>query len=338
MKHIKTLFKTVFAGIVALAILCALMFGYYFIPLRENNPKQNTDYVWAKNTPWVNLTEGVSFGVTDTNGFINKEVVENPDILFLGSSHTESMNVLQNKNMCALLNDKFDGKYRAYNMGISGHTIYKVVQYLNTTLNIYQKAPKYIIIETSDVALNEAAVQQALSGEVKKTEVVDAGLIAQMQKVPYFRMMYHQLDTGMLDMLMDKKKASNATPNSETKAVDKPIIDEKPYNEMLGYLQNLEKEYGTQIIVMFHPFETINADGSISFAQAEYVKVFSKAAQKYDIGFVDMTDDFQKMYYEENHVLHGFSTGELGAGHINKYGHAAIAERLYQYINALEVK
>lgn len=338
MKPIKTLFKTVLAGLTALAILCVLMLGYYFIPLRENNSKQNTDYVWAKNTPWVSLTEGVSFGVTDADGFINKDVVENPDILFLGSSHTESMNVLQNENMCALLNDKFDGKYSAYNMGISGHTIYKVVQYLNITLNIYPKAPKYTIIETSDVALIDSSVQQALSGEVKKTKVVDTGLLYQMQKVPYFRMMYHQLDTGMLDMLIDKKKANNATANAKPKEVEKVEIDEKPYGEMLGYLQKLEKEYNTQIIVMFHPFETINADGSISFAQAEYAEIFSKVAQKNGIGFVDMTEDFEKMYYEENHVPHGFSTGEMGAGHINKYGHAAIADRLYRYIESSEVK
>ena len=338
MKPIKTLFKTVFAGLTALAILCVLMLGYYYIPLRENNSKQNTDYVWAKNTPWVSLTEGVSFGVTDAAGFINKDVVENPDILFLGSSHTESMNVLQSENMCALLNDKFDGKYTAYNMGISGHTIYKVVQYLNATLNIYPKVPKYVIIETGDVALTDVDVHQALSSEVKKTKVVDTGLLYNMQKVPYFRMMYHQLDTGMLDMLTDKKKANNATNNTKQKAVEKVEIDEKPYDEMLGYLQKLEKEYNTQIIVMFHPFETINADGSISFAQDEYAEIFSKVAQKYGIGFVDMTEDFEKMYYEEHHVPHGFSTGEIGAGHINKYGHAAIADRLYRYIESSEVE
>ena len=338
MKPIKTLFRTVLAGLTALAILCVLMLGYYYIPLRENNSKQNTDYVWAKNTPWVSLTEGVSFGVTDAAGFINKDVVENPDILLLGSSHTESMNVLQSENMCALLNDKFDGKYSAYNMGISGHTIYKVVQYLNATLNIYPKVPKYVIIETGDVALTDVDVHQALSGEVKKTKVVDTGLLYQMQKVPYFRMMYHQLDTGMLDMLTDKKKANNATTNAKPKAVEKVEIDEKPYDEMLGYLQKMENEYDTQIIVMFHPFETINADGSISFAQADYAEIFSKVSQKYGIGFVNMTEDFEKMYYEENHVPHGFSTGEIGAGHINKYGHAAIADRLYRYIESSEVE
>ena len=191
MKTFKSLIKTVLAGVTALAILSVLMLGYYFMPLRTNNPQQNTDYVYAANMPWVSLTEGVSCGIVDSNGFINKKVIDSPDILFLGSSHTESMNVQQSENMCALLNDKFDGKYTAYNMGISGHTIYKVVQYLNATLNIYQNAPKYVIIETGDVALTDVDVHQVLSGEVKKTKVVDTGLLYQMQKVPYFRMMYH---------------------------------------------------------------------------------------------------------------------------------------------------
>lgn len=340
MKPIKAIIKTVLAGLAALVILSALMFGYYFMPLRENNPKQNTDYVWMPNTPWASLTEGISYGITDADGFINSEVTDDPDILFLGSSHLQAMCVMPGENMCFLLNERLNGEYRAYNMGISGHTIYKVVQYLEASLNVYQKAPKYVIIETSDVALSEPAVKQALSGKVKKTEVVDTGMIAQLQKVPYFRQMYHQLDSGMLKMLLpdNKKKAEPLATNTNQAANEKPAINEKPFDEMLGYLQEMEKEYNTQIIVMFHPFETINADGTIGFNQADYAKVFSQYAEKNAVGFVDMTNDFEKMYYEEHHVPHGFATGETGVGHLNKYGHAVIAESLYQYIRSMEVE
>ena len=340
MKSIKAIFKTLLAGLVALVILSALMLGYYFMPLRENNPKQNTDYVWMPNTPWASLTEGISYGITDADGFINPEVTDNPEILFLGSSHLQAMNVMPEENMCYLLNKRFNGEYRAYNMGISGHTIYKVIQYLEDSLKIYKKVPKYIIIETSDVALSEPAVKQALSGEVKKTEVVDSGIVAQMQKIPYFRQMYHQLDNGMMKMLLpdNKKNEDNTTADTVQKTNEKPVIDEKPYEEMLGYLQKMEKEYDTGIIVMFHPFETINTDGTVGFSEADYAKVFSQYAEKYNIGFVDMTNDFERMYNEEYHVPHGFATGELGVGHLNKYGHAVIAERLYQYIRSMEVE
>lgn len=339
MKSLKVILKTILSGFTALAILSVLMLGYYFKPLRKTNPNQNTDYIWDANTPWFNLTEGESFGVTDNNGFINESVIDNSDILFLGSSHMESMNIFQKENMCSLLNDKFDGKYYAYNMGISGHTFYKVMQYLRNSLDIYDNAPKYVIIETSDVALNETEVQQALSGKVEKTEVVDTGLIASLQKIPYFRQMYHQLDGGMLKMLLPEKKASAPIQGSQVpKEKENNTIDEKPYQSALDYLCQIEKEYNTKIIVMFHPFETINVDGSISFSEKEYAGVFADYARKYDVGFVDMTKEFEKMYYDNHKVPHGFSTGELGVGHLNKYGHAAISESLYRYINELEVK
>lgn len=335
MKTFKSLLKTLLAGVTALAILSVLMLGYYFMPLRTNNPQQNTDYVYAANMPWVSLTEGVSCGIVDSNGFINKKVIDSPDILFLGSSHTESMNVQQSENMCALLNDKFDGKYSAYNMGISGHTFYKVLQYLKTSLSIYEKTPKYVIVETSSVELNEAEVKQALSGNVKKTEVFDTGLLYQLQKVPYLRQLYHQLDTGMLKMLMDKNSSSTSSKKETNEVIE---IDEAPYQQALVYLQQIEKDYGTKVIVLLHPFETLNADGSVSFTQQDYAEVFKRNAKKYNVGFVDMTNDFEKMFYEEHHLPHGFSTGQIGVGHINKYGHAVIAESLYRYINELEVE
>lgn len=46
MKYIKTIIKIPLGALTAPAILCGLMFGYSFIPLRENNPQKNTDYVW----------------------------------------------------------------------------------------------------------------------------------------------------------------------------------------------------------------------------------------------------------------------------------------------------
>ena len=49
-----------------------------------------------------------------------------------------------------------------------------------------------------------------------------------------------------------------------------------------------------------------------------------------------MTAKFEDMYYKEHHVAHGFCTGELATGHLNKYGHAAMADELYDEILKLE--
>lgn len=338
MKVISSFLRIVLSGITALAVLCLIMFGYYFMPLRVNNPNQNTDYVWGANSPWACLTEGISYGVTDANGFINQSVVDNPDILMLGSSHLQTMNVMPNENMCALLNEKLDGKYTAYNMGISGHTLYKVVQYLKRSLSIYPKVPQYVIIETDSVKLDQQMVDTALSGSVPKTAVIDRGLIAQMQKVPYFRQMYHQLDSGMLDELLSKKQNNDAeAERPSTGSQSKPVIDEKPYQLLLQYLQKMQQEYHTNIVVLYHPFEALQADGTVSFGTTEYADAFARHARQCNVGFVDLTPGFEAMYQQEHHVPHGFVTGELGVGHLNRFGHAVAAERLFRYISEREV-
>ena len=329
MKIAKNILKTFFAGMTAFAILCGIMLFYSFIPSRVENSIGNTDYVYDSDNIWVRATEGISFGKVDSNGFNNKNVIENPDIVVLGSSHAEAMNVYQNEDMTGLLNEKFGEKYSVYNMSISGHTFFKVVQYLPKTLSAFDNVPKYIIIETSTTILPQKDVDMAINGTVAKTKV-NSGLIAELQKLPFLRQIYHQLDSGMMDMLLSNQKQSGgASSDSGTEEI---VIDKTPYETMFSYLQKLEQEFNTQIIVMYHPFETLNADGSIGFSNKEFTEVFGDFAETYQISFVDMTETFETMFYNDHYVPHGFSTGALAEGHINRYGHSAIADRLYKFI------
>lgn len=334
MKYFKYLGKLFSAGILAFLVLCIITSVYNLSPLRVENEYKNTDYVWEANSPWIKMTEGISYGLTDANGFNNQEVIENPDILLLGSSHTEGMNVTQDKNMCSILNDKFSGKYSVYNMGISGHTLYKVVQYLPVSLSVYEKVPKYVIIETSTTCLTKEEVDQAINAELEATKVNSDGLMAKLQKFPFLRQVYHQLDSGMMDMLFPADSVSAVSYSTIQDST--PVIDEQPYEDMFTYLKKVEEESGAQFIIMYHPYEVLEEDGSISFGFEEYTGVFSEYAEKYDIDFLDMTDGFEEMYREDNCVPHGFSTGAIGEGHINKYGHSVIAQSLYEYIVEIE--
>ena len=50
-----------------------------------------------------------------------------------------------------------------------------------------------------------------------------------------------------------------------------------------------------------------------------------------------MTSHFEKLYYEEHHVAHGFNTGRLAHGHLNSYGHSVVASVLYdEILNIME--
>ncbi len=335
MKNLKYLIKLVFAGIVALAILCGIATVYSLSPMRVENEYKNTDYAWENESLWIKMTEGISCGITDEKGFNNLRFVENPDVLLLGSSHIEGMNVQQKDHVVSLLNDKLEGKLTCYNMGVSGHTLFKVVQYLEQSMTVYETVPKYVVIETSTTVLSKEDVDNALNGEVAVTTVNNQGVVAKLQRLPFLRQVYHQLDSGMMDMLLPRQASSASAQSSGKEDADQVVIDEQPYKDMFEYLKMIEEEYGTLIIIVYHPFEILNEDGSISFEYGEYTKVFADYSDEYKVGFIDMTADFEDMYYEEHHVAHGFSTGELGVGHINKYGHKAIADSIYEYLSEI---
>ncbi len=337
MGKVKSVGKFLLAGLVAFVILCLVTSLYSLTPLRIESAYGNTDYVWKQDFPWIKMTEGISYGVVDNQGFNNLEVVDNPDILLLGSSHIEAMNVMQNHSTSSVLNEKFEGEYSTYNMGISGHTLFKVVQYLPKSLSVYDTVPKYIVIETDTTILNGESVTQALNGEVPVTKVNNEGLVAWLQKFPFLRSAYHQLDNGMMDVLLPSKQNDNqeGVPND---SYVKPEIDKQPYEDMFSYLHKLQTVYDTKIIIVYHPFEHFNDDGEIYFNNKEYTEVFDEYAEKNDICFIDMTEAFKNLYYKENQVPHGFSTGALGEGHLNKYGHEAIANEIYRYITDVEVQ
>lgn len=335
MKTFKYLIKVVLAGVVALAILCVIANVYCLSPMRVENSYKNTDYSWESGKPWMKMTEGISCGIMDEKGFNNIDVIENPDVLLLGSSHIEGMNVQQEDHIVSLLNEEFNDNLTCYNMGISGHTLFKVVQYLENSMNVFETVPKYVVIETSTTVLTKDEVDMALSGEVSATSVNNEGVVAKLQRLSFLRQVYHQLDSGMMDMLLPEPTVS-APVQSGTVEKEEVAIDKQPYEDMFEYLQQIEEKYSTEIVILYHPFEELNVDGTISFNFGEYTEVFSDYADKYKISFIDMTDAFEKMYYEEHHVAHGFMTGELGVGHINKYGHKAMAEHLSAYLS--EVK
>ena len=131
------------------------------------------------------MTEGISHGSFDADGYNNKAVVENPDIIVLGSSHTEATNVTQGKDFSALLGEKLDGEFSVYNMGISGHHFLKVCQYLPQNLERYQTVPKAVIIETDNLTFTAQEIDAMLAGDIAKSPSYNTGFIAMTQKSPF---------------------------------------------------------------------------------------------------------------------------------------------------------
>lgn len=330
MQHIKNILKFLLAGIVAVAILSILLVPYSLLPVHINNPEGNTDYVWPANSRWFKMTEGISCGQFDAKGYNNAKVIDNPDILVLGSSHTEGTNVLPTETFTALLGQKLDSKYTVYNQGISSHHFTKVCKYLPKNIELNPSA-KYIIIETSTVKLERKQADALLGGKVDFTPSNSSGLIGTLQRFPFPRTVYQQYANGLLDLFIPPE--SNASENTSTVT----LPEESAYDDIFGYIRDAMQKTDAKLMIVYHPTGVLQEDGSVSFRVNDAsLAMFSRKCQEYGISFVDMTQPFINMYAAEHKLPHGFITGEVGTGHINAAGHAKIAEELAKRIAALE--
>ena len=327
-------------------VILTLLFAFYgFIPVHIDNPLRNTDYVWPSNAHWMKMTEGISWGRLDANGFNNMTIIENPDVLLVGSSHMEAMNIMQDRTIASLLNQKLNGHFNVYNLGISGHNFFKTCQYLPQNIALYKpKGLKAIIIETSTVDVKQKDVDAIISHSIKKTPSHAHGLVGKLQKNPFLRTLYFQSEHGLSKIVsppqiynyLKKQKTKQQNANQQKTIM---TVDDSAYSRLFSWLESLEKENHIKLIIFYHPFEILKQDDTISFNNSEdTLNTFKKAASEHNVTVIDMTKSFERMFYEEHHVPHGFVTGKLGVGHLNAYGHSAVAKELVKVINGLDDK
>lgn len=326
----KQFIKVFLAGIVAFIVLNIIFIPYNTTPVHIENKKGNTDYVWMPNSIYMRMTEGISHGRYDENGFNNLDVVENPDILILGSSHMESANVNQNESTAYYLSKYYEDKYSVYNMGISGHEISKVLQYLPDSLNYFNKVPRYVVIETWNLDFD---VEGIINKTIKKTKSNSTGLISYLQRLPLLRTLYFQYDQGLLTKLLYGTD-TNTGYESVNKTDNKDFKSD--FRTVLNYISCIEKEFETKIMIVYHFNETLNDDGTITFNKTDNIELFELLSKEYNVSFVDASIYFEEMYKEENILPHGFVTGKLGEGHLNKYGHKAFSEAVIETIKRLD--
>ena len=107
--------------------------------------------------------------------------------------------------------------------------------------------------------------------------------------------------------------------------------NELEYEKLIGVLGWLEKEYKVPLIILNLPDTSINKDGTIAVSDTN-VDIWEKACSESGVIWIDMAEDWNKMYREKKELPYGFSNTRPGYGHLNPGGHEIIAERLYNTI------
>lgn len=323
--------KIIAAEIVSLAILSLSSLAYSYSGIHIKNPSGATDYAWMPNQWKANMTEGFSWMRMDENGFNNLSILEDIDILLMGSSQMEATNVPQDANTAALLNEILTD-IDIYNIGTSGHTIYNCVSNMEDAVDAYSPS-KYIVLETDRVKLETSEMQKVIAGEYPQIKSYDSGIIYWIQKyVPAIKNIYKGIESWI---------AADCNSIGETLEAKAAVTEEPAYADFRddGYTDVLNaflakaavssKQSGANLVIFYQPSTEIDEDGRfVTDWDGSYTDLFRTACEDNGILFIDMTEEFRKLYEEEHILAHGFINTAVGKGHLNRYGHEAIAERL----------
>ncbi len=315
-----TILKVGLAFFICLCILSIFIIGYAYPSIHTENNSGSTDWKLADNQLRTNMVEGFSWIKVDSNGFNNEVNENNVDNLIMGSSHMEGYNVNYDENVTYLLNQKDVGY--TYNIGISGHTIYCCAKNLEDALEEY-RPKRYVIIETDTVNLHITDMKSVMKGTyINPGSSIDRGLKRKLKiYLPAVPMLYNQIKIW---------KESNLS--ADTDDGSSMIGYKNTLNKFIERIANICQENNVKCLIFYHPKTEINGLGEIIRYDEDYARLFKECCMSNGIEFIDMTEIFDELYSDKHILAHGFTNTAVGTGHLNKYGHKAIAEAIADFI------
>ena len=324
--------KALAAGLAALLLLNIWCYFYYNVPVHYTNETGATEYKWESGKFYRKGTEGFAFGRTNNDGFTNLsdfEPGQEIEILLMGSSHMEGMNVAQEDNAAAVLNRLFEGEKYTYNIGTSGHTMEYCLSNLEAALDTYEPG-EYVVIETRTLSFNTGELAALVGGELKPIESHTGGLIELLQKLPYLRLMYTKYLSG--DEEGEEVPETGGAGDAENRERLEQLLC-----SALETAGEQCREHGVRLILVYDP--TIYADdegrGYTDTLEEDMAAVMD-CCESYGVIFVDLTESYLQGYEQQHKLPYGFYNTRPGRGHMNSWGHELFARAVFQTINELE--
>ena len=324
--------KAAAAGAAALLLLCLWCSFYYNVPIHYTNETGATEYKWESNKFFRKGTEGFAFGRTNNDGFINLRDYtpgEQIDILLMGSSHMEGMNVQPEENTAAVLNRLFAGEKYTYNIGTSGHTLMYCLKHLEAALDTYAPGG-CVVMETRTLDFSLSELTAVAEGSLPEIPSRTGGLVELLQRFPYLRLLYTKYLKGGGDGDGEPQQQSVPLP---TDAAEKAAL----LNTVLTQAAERCQAQGVKLIIVYDPIVYTDESGAgyTQTAPAD-LAAMETACRGNGIQLVDLTDSYLDGYNGQHRFPYGFANTTPGMGHMNAWGHALFAQAVYEAIREME--
>ena len=239
----------------------------------------------------------------------------------MGSSHMEATEIRNTENVGYLLNQELTSM-TTYNIGMSGHDIYRCATNLRNAVQEYNPT-SYVIIETDTTCLTSDEINSVLQEEMEPIKSYDSGLMYMLQRYcPAIKSLYKQIS--------DWRNADRIVSNEENNGGSNAS-----YEDYSAFIHKMKEDCGdnTTLIIFYQPAYSIDMNGKLAFEETNYsINYFAQACEDNDVVFINVTDRFCELYEQDSILAHGFINTAVGVGHLNKYGHRIIEETLVEFI------
>lgn len=317
----------------ALIILSLLCPFYYNYPMRRTNDDGSTDYKAMANTYYSDGLEGFGWGKTNSDGFMNLFDYDDDtkiDVLIMGSSHMEALQVNMSRSTASQLDTLLENE-TVYNIGVASHTFLVCANNLRAALTKYHPT-KYVVIVTNAVSFSDDAIALAINEETP--EMLGSqewkGIVKLFRKSTYIRLLYNQLQSYMGMRRNDIEEAKKLETLDKSNTTGKLNL----LDELLRKMSAMAEEYNTKLMIVYHPGISVSSDGTMNLnVDQNAVARFKISCDANKILFLDMSDRFKEEYESAYILPYGFSNTPVGSGHLNRYGHAMMADELYRLIS-----
>ncbi|MCR5733377.1 MAG: hypothetical protein K6G22_02115 [Lachnospiraceae bacterium] len=328
--------KWSFAALTALFIMNLLCFAYYspFLDLPRAQGA-NTGYLYPDSTGVYGL-EGYSRAHSDQRGYINRDLpLDDHYYLVTGASHTEGLFLPMKYRFSDILNEMLGGTdtLKVYNIGKSGNFFSVVTQHLDGILGEFPDA-QAIIIETDTLAYDTKAWRDSMiQVGYDPDETVDS-IISGFSKRQLISMrikQYLPLVRELHKQYLTYKEGADG--NERVSDVYTGEFDEDFDNALDELMAFIRERTDKQVIIVYHPAVSVEADGNMKILTNGCEEHFAKACRANDIDFIDMSDAFLQAYETFHTVPNGFFNTTMASGHTNRAAHRMMAEAIYKVLD-----
>lgn len=310
------------AGIIGILLSSVFVLIYNYSGTHVINPSGATDYKWISKQYKANATEGINFMQMDENGFNNLfSNTDEIDMLLMGGSHMEAIQIDTGLNAGSLLNEMLPGM-KVYNIGMSGHQILNCLDNLEAALEEYHPS-KYVVVQTGNLDFGVKDLKAVVDGTFSEIPSYDSGLLYYLQKIPSLKVIYKQLS----DKVSIDRKSENIE-NVEA-AQHEQVSKETLFASVLAEKELICEEYGVQLVIAYTPSISITENGDmIRTDDLGWIKKVETYCESKDIIWIDCFDSFAEQYGENFDIPFGFHNTTMESGHLNTTGHRLLAEEI----------